>query len=489
MVLTRASRYPEAAEYLDLPDSLRVQGPALTRELKAVLDRHLWVDLSLVSPSVLGDTTDGLPRTVEQIGLIPGPEGVRQPVHLVRTIGEGESRWRFSRATVGRIPAWYASLGNRWMLEHLPPALLRPGPLELLWWQWIALPVVIAIAVVIGYVLGWVIRFLFGRIVRHTRSDWDDAIVKRLGPPLTAGLACAAIAVLLPWLGLYSPAADTMYRALKAVFLLVFFWGVWRTVDVVSDVVTRSHWAHGAAASRSLIPLGSRIAKIVILAIAAVASLSLLGYPVASLIAGLGLGGLALALAAQKTVENLFGAFSLGVDQPFRIGDFVKIEDFVGTVEVIGLRSTRFRTLDRTLITIPNGKLAEMRLESFSVRDRMRLATIIGLVYETTAQQMREVLAGFERVLRAHPKIWPDAVVVRFREFASSSLNIEIMAWFETPDWGEFQLIRQEILLQFMDVVERAGTAFAFPTQTVHLASDAPPRGVEPASAAVDGGT
>jgi MscS family membrane protein len=444
-----------------------------------VLDRYLWVDLSLVSPSTTGDATDGLPPGVDQIGFIPGAGSVRQPVRLTRAVLDGETLWRFSRATVNRIPARYATLGNRWMLENLPPALLRPGPLELLWWQWLALPLLIAVAAFIGYVVGHGLRFAFGRIVRRTRSDWDDAIVKRLGPPVTAGLACIAVGILLPFLGLYEPAADAMVRALKIAFLIVFFWAVWRTVDVVSDVALRSHWAHGSAASRSLIPLGERIGKVVILAMAAVASLSLLGYPVASLIAGLGLGGLALALAAQKTVENLFGAFSLGVDQPFRVGDFVKIEDFVGTVEIIGLRSTRFRTLDRTLITIPNGRLAEMRIESFAVRDRMRLATIIGLVYETTAQQMQEVLAGFERVLRAHPKIWPDAVVVRFSAFAASSLDIEIMAWFETPDWGEFQLIRQEILLQFMDVVERAGTAIAFPTRTIHLApapSPIPPR-------------
>ena len=112
-----------------------------------------------------------------------------------------------------------------------------------------------------------------------------------------------------------------------------------------------------------------------------------------------------------------------------------------------------------------------MRLESFTVRDRLRLAAVIGLAYETTADQMRQVLTGFERVLREHPKIWPDAVVVRFREFAASSLDIEIMAWFQTPDWGEFQLIRQEILLQFMQVVEQAGTSIARPTRVVHVAS------------------
>lgn len=110
-----------------------------------------------------------------------------------------------------------------------------------------------------------------------------------------------------------------------------------------------------------------------------------------------------------------------------------------------------------------------MRIESFTARDRLRLATAIGLVYDTSAAQMREVLEGFERVLRAHPRIWPDAMMVRFREFAASSLDIEIMAWFQTSTWSGFQLIRQEVLLDFMGVVEASGSAFAFPAQTLHL--------------------
>lgn len=191
-----------------------------------------------------------------------------------------------------------------------------------------------------------------------------------------------------------------------------------------------------------------------------------------TLLAGLGIGGLAFAIGAQKTVENLFGSISLAVDQPFRVDDFVKVEDFVGTVEEIGIRSTRFRTLDRTLISIPNGKLSEQRLETFAARDRMRLAATIGLEYSTTHDQMQEVLEGFDRVLREHPKIWPDAVIVKFKEFGASSLDIEVMAWFQVPTWAEFQDCRQEVLLSFMQVVENAGTAFAFPTRTVHLFSE-----------------
>jgi MscS family membrane protein len=139
-------------------------------------------------------------------------------------------------------------------------------------------------------------------------------------------------------------------------------------------------------------------------------------------------------------------------------------------VESVGLRSTRVRTLDRTLISIPNGKLAELRVESYTARDRMRLACTLGLVYGTSSSTMRAFLDGLEKVLRAHPKIWSESVVVRFKEFGASSLDIEVMAWFLTREWSEFQLIRQEVLLDFMAVVEDSGSSFAFPTRTLHIA-------------------
>jgi MscS family membrane protein len=259
---------------------------------------------------------------------------------------------------------------------------------------------------------------------------------------------------------------------LHVALFATFFWALFRSIAVATLLLSETPWAKEHPSSRSLIPLGRRVASVMVLIIAVVAILSNLGYPVASIIAGLGVGGLAVALAAQKTVENLFGAFSIGVDQPFREGDFVKIEDFVGTVESIGLRSTRIRTLDRTLIAVPNGKLADTRVESYAARDRLRLFCTLGVVYDTGAAQMREILAGIERVLRAHPKIWPDTVVVRFTSFGASSLDIEVMAWFTTTDWNEFTSIRQDIFLEFMEVVEKAGSSFAFPTHTLHLVKD-----------------
>jgi MscS family membrane protein len=208
----------------------------------------------------------------------------------------------------------------------------------------------------------------------------------------------------------------------------------------------------------------------VVLALGAVAVLNELGFKVASLLAGVGIGGIALALAAQKTVENVFGSVSIGVDQPFRVGDYVKIEDAVaGTVETIGFRSTRIRTLDRTLVTIPNGKLADMRSETFAARDRIRFFVNLGLAYGTTAAQVRAVLGEIEALLARHPQIHPEGLSVRLTALAESSLNVEVACWFATADFGAFTRIRQEMLLAFLEIVERAGAELAFPTRTVHL--------------------
>jgi MscS family membrane protein len=296
-----------------------------------------------------------------------------------------------------------------------------------------------------------------------------------VGPPLTFAWGLAIFFAALPSLGLTAQAHGVFRSLLAAGAVVVFFWALWRSVDVLAEIVISTPWAAESASTRNLLTIGANIAKGLIAGTGAISVLSAFGYPVTTLLAGLGIGGLAFAFGAQKTVENLFGSISLAVDQPFLVGDFVKVEDFVGTVEEIGIRSTRFRTLDRTVISIPNGNLSDQRLETFAARDRMRLATTIGVEYSTTHEQMQQVLEGFERVLREHPKIWPDSMVVKFKEFGASSLDIEIMAWFQVPTWGDFQQCRQEVLLGFMKVVEDAGTGFAFPTRTLHVFNEKPP--------------
>jgi MscS family membrane protein len=355
--------------------------------------------------------------------------------------------------------------------RFLPAPLLGQGPQGLLWWQWVALPVLVLLALAAGWLLGRLTARVLHRLAARTRSSWDEILVQRIAAPLTLLWSVGVATALLPSLGLPAGATGWAGHLLRALTYLSFFWALYRSIHVAFGALADSPWAreHGQLAGQ--LPMGRKLAKLTLLAIGAVAVLNQLGFQVASLLAGLGIGGLALALGAQKAFENLFGTVALGADQPFRLGDFVKVEDFVGTVEQIGMRSTRFRTLDRTLITIPNGRLADMRLETFAARDRIRLFANLGLVYSTSNAQMREVIAGIRGVLEQHPKIWPDAIAVRFSGFGDSSLNLEVMAWFQTSDFDEFCDIRTEVFLRFMEVVERAGSSFAFPTRTVHIAA------------------
>jgi len=472
----RAGEWEKAAHYLALPESRKAEGPTLARRLKAVLDRHVWFDHEEISPASGGNQDDGLSRNVERVARIPVGDDRTQPVYMVRRSGDDAFFWAFSPNTVGRIDGWYDQLEDRWIRDRLPEALLLPGPLGvLLRWQWIALPLLLLGAWALGRLLGRVTQVVLGRVFARTRTEWDDKLLKRIGAPLTFAWGLAVFYAGLPSLSLTAHAAGLFHSLVGAGAVIVVFWALWRSVDVIAEILVVSPWAEGSPAARNLLQISANILKGVIAGVGALAVLSAFGYPVNTLLAGLGIGGLAFAFGAQKTVENLFGSISLAVDQPFRVGDFVKVEDFVGTVEEIGIRSTRFRTLDRTVISIPNGNLSDQRLETFAARDRMRLATTIGLEYSTTHAQMQEALEGFERVLREHPKIWPDAVVVKFKEFGASSLDVEIMAWFQVPTWADFQQCRQEVLLGFMKVVEDAGTGFAFPTRTVHLVNEPTP--------------
>jgi MscS family membrane protein len=347
--------------------------------------------------------------------------------------------------------------------------LFRPGPLGLLGWQWLALPLVFLLAWLLGSIASRITRAVLARVVRRTSSRWDDAVVARIGRPLTVGWAIGVTFALLVPLQLGVRAEDVLHRWLKAAGLVVFFWALSRIVDVAHQVVARSRWIQDHPTTRGLLQLGSKLAQIFLLATGVVALLSELGYPVASLVAGLGIGGLAVALAAQKTLENLFGALALGADQPFREGDFVNIEGLQGTVESIGLRSTRLRTPERTLITIPNGKLAEMRLETFAVRDRLRFYCTIGLVLSTTAAQLRNVLDGVEAALRGHAKAWPEGASARLKEIGAHGLVLEVNAYFATTSADELALIREQMLIEFLSIIERSGTALAIPANRVEL--------------------
>lgn len=203
-------------------------------------------------------------------------------------------------------------------------------------------------------------------------------------------------------------------------------------------------------------------------------ALDRLGVPVSGIVTGLGVGGIAVALAAQGTLQNLLGGASLIADRPVRIGDFCRFGDRLGTLESIGMRSSRIRSLDRTVVTVPNSDLAGMHIENFAKRDRILLNTTLGVRYETTPDQLRAIVADIRALLIAHPEVTPEPARARFVEFGASSLDIEIFAYVRASDYNTYLAIREDLMLRLMDIVARNGSSVAFPSRTVYLRRDPP---------------
>ncbi|HEX2673786.1 MAG TPA: mechanosensitive ion channel family protein [Polyangiaceae bacterium] len=477
--LTRSGDYQRAARYLDLSAVEAGDGPLLAKRLRDVLDRHLFVDLEKLSPNPHGNTDDGSTPDRDDLGSVPGAAGKPEPVTIVRRVDRNGARWVFSASTVAHIDAWYDHLENRWLLDHLPKWALRFGPRELRWWQWLAL----APLVLIGLLVAFTVTRLSRLALKHWLPKYSTDVVRKLRGPATLAWTVITSYALLPWLGLYEPAEAFVRRGLSAGFLAAFFWALWQGVELSLHTMTSAHWAKASHTAASLMLLGAKLGKFVVAAFALVAVLAELGYPVTSLITGLGIGGVALALAAQKTVENLFGAFSLAIDQPFREGDTIQVDTITGTVETIGLRSTRLRTADRTLITIPNGKLAEMRVETITARDRMRFYCVLGVTH-SPAKQITRILNGIERVLRDSSLVAEDSISVRLISLTDSAMNLEIIAMLETSDNAKFLEARQGLLLGIIEVVDDAGSSLAHPVSSIRLSDANQAQLLEPAPAA-----
>ena len=476
----REGRWKDAAQYLSTDPTDSARGAELAERLKVVLDRHLWVDLDQLSPLAEGDTTDGLRGGLDQVGMLPRANGLFEPVRLTKVTRGASSWWAFTPSVVRQVDTWYAELSDNWIRELVPEPLRRTGPLRIQWYQWLALLVLIPLIVLLGTAVQRLLTLALQAIVRRTPGTWDDDLLPQLRAPLL--LFCVALFVVpvTAWLGLNALVQGFISSVIKAAVTAALFWALLRALGVVEARVIASAWATQRADVLSLAPLGGRLAKVLVGFLGVVAVLSQFDIPVGTLLAGLGIGGIAIALGAQKTLENVIGSIAIVSDKPFEVGDWIKVEDVEGTVEQVGIRSTRIRTFDRTIISYPNGKLADMRLESFSARDRFRLNTIIGLVYGTTASQMRQIVGEIEGALRGNPKVWQEIVIVRLDNLGSYALNVRIVAWFLASDAMEFRDLNQEFLLQVLEIVERAGSSFAFPTQTLVMPSTpAPPRAPE----------
>ena len=221
-----------------------------------------------------------------------------------------------------------------------------------------------------------------------------------------------------------------------------------------------------------MVQLGRKLSKITAVIVGVLVLFYIAGINIAAVLTGLGIGGIAIAFAAQKTLENLFGGIMIISDQPIRVGDFCRAGDYLGNVENIGLRSTRIRTLERTVVSVPNGQLALMSLENFTTRDKMWFHHTLHLRYETTADQLRYILAEIRKMLYEHSKIESPSARTRLIGFGNSSLDVEVFAYVLETAYVPFLHIQEDLLLRIMDIIEVSGSGFAFPSQTTYLAGD-----------------
>ncbi|HEY8079401.1 MAG TPA: mechanosensitive ion channel family protein, partial [Labilithrix sp.] len=460
LYLTRHGRYDEAARYLDIAPAQQKRSAELAQKLSAVLAERVRIDPENVSPHSLGSGGG-----FEEIGKVEGDTG-SVSIRLVRHAAKGtddEARWVFAQTTVEAIDSLYAKLNGRWITDELPPSLLRLGPKSLYWWQWIALPLLALLCLAIGRV--------FARITTVTaravlvRMEWLRRFATRLERPLTMAWTVGVFSFLVPYLALTLRAEDFLDRILRAAGWLAFFWALLRAVTVAAEEVVTADWARAKPSVRSLTSVGTKLGKFVVASLALMVALSELGYPVTSVVAGLGIGGVALALAAQKTVADLFGSVAILADQPFRVGDTIRVDGVEGTVESIGLRSTRMRTVERTLVIIPNGKLADMRIESFGERDRIRFSAKLEISREASRDQLAAIRDAIKKALAAHEKVQASEVFVRFSGLGAQSYDLDVAAPVDTHEWLEFAKIREELLLACVQAVEQAGTRLALPTR------------------------
>ena len=457
-----------AVLYLNTP--LRGAGAQeLARQLAIVLNRRLPARLNLLSDSPEGSMLDPLKPDEDLVGTISTAKGdIDIQVERVDR-GKLGKTWLFSRKTLETIPDVFPEINKPTVEKILPAFLVNNRLAEVPLFEYLALfvgmPFLYMLTGVLDRLIGLVVRAVRRQLLRNV-----NALSPRvLPPPLRLLLLALCIRWLLSTVGL--PLLARQFWSTVALIIAI--------VACVWLLILMNTWGErylvgrrpGMTGSAAVLRLFRRVIDGLILFAGLLFTLHFFGINPAAALTGLGVGGIAVALAAQKTLENVIAGISLIADEAVHVGDTLKVGDAVGTVEEVGLRSTRIRTMDRTVICVPNGQIANMSIEALSARDRFWFHPVVGLRYETTPIQMRSITAEVHKLLTTHPRIDPPSVRVRFIRLAASSLDVEIFAYLFASDWNHFLEMQEDLLLRVMEIIQQAGTEIAFPSQTTYLAT------------------
>jgi MscS family membrane protein len=402
--VTKKRDYAQAAEYLDLrnlPAGItQADGPELARQLKIVLDRVLWIDLDLLSTSPDGDREDGLPMARDRIGRIKTEEGKTYDILLQRVPrGDGAYIWKFSSATAADIPDLYKEFGYGPFEAILPARLFDMSFLGIHAAAWAVVIILGILLYPVTLLIIWSLTYVVSRFHPELASDLTRFFT---GPARLYIWTVLVRAVRHALIGT-SITGGALERA-HTLQLIALVWFLMRLVDFSLYRAGVTLDRKGLAGARVLLVPAARLVKVFALAGAILLWLDNVGYKVTTLLAGLSISGVAVALASQKSIENIFGAVTLYTARPVKVGDFCRFGDKMGTVEEIGLRATRIRTLERSIVTVANAEFADMHLDNLSARDRFWYHPLLQLRYETTPDQIRYILAKSARCCTRIPK-------------------------------------------------------------------------------------
>lgn len=435
----------------------------LAQKLKKVLDsRGLLVDYEDIpnNPSYT-DSLSGLNQYI----LFPSlPE-----VYLVKE----NDKWLFSQATIEEIPEIYSetfSLFVELVVDQLPESMHNEW-LGIKAWQYIA----IFVWILLGFILRLLFEFVFENYIRKittaTQTSWDDRLVYEVEKPISFLFMMGFYWLTFTNLQLSVTVNYYLALALEVAVSASFIWLLYNLVNVLSGYLAELTSKTESQLDDQLVPLIRKTLKVFVVILGIIFILQNNGVNVTSLLAGLGLGGLAFALAARDTLANFFGSITIFMDKPFLVGDLIKTSNAEGVVEEIGFRSTRLRTLYNSVVSVPNSNLAVTEIDNLGLREFRRLKMTLNLTYSTTPQQMEAFVEGIKAIIKANEHIRQDFYEVHFNEYGAHSLDVLVYIFFDVPGWSEELQQRHNFLLEIYRLADEVGVEFAYPTQTLHIDS------------------
>jgi MscS family membrane protein len=397
-----------------------------------------------------------------------------------------------------------AKRGSRWLITsetlQLADELVHSATIDLSRlrdsmpsWMQTPLPIIgmagWQVVFLIGFLLlGLIVRLLVSNLLssqleglmRRLKVQWGEQLMHRASTPLGNVALAGVLALAQPSLELSLTPAQVLAVAIRVLAAFSAIHLVYRSTDLLAAYLKSKAAKTETKLDDQLVPIVTRALKTATVAIGVIFVLQNLDVDVTGLITGVGLGGLAFALAAQDAVKNLFGSVTIFLDKPFQIGDWVVASGVEGTVEEVGIRSTRIRTFYNSVVTVPNAKFTEAVVDNYGRRNVRRTSTTLGLTYDTPPEKMEAFCDGVRAILKAHPLVWKNFYEVQFSGFGDFSLNVMLYFFFKCDTWSQELRARHEIYLDILRLAGELKVSFAFPTQTLHVDSMAEPMSMTP---------